>query len=97
MAKTKTQEPEMQEMQEQSLPETQEPVEGSPEWYEELVTYHAPMPRSEEDKDILVGVNGQFLQIKLGAIVEIPRKFFLALQDAEEQHQAAIIRKRQKN
>lgn len=58
-------------------------------YYDELVSYTAPFPRDETDRPIIVSVNGETYRIARGATVEIPRKHYLALQNAAEQDRAA--------
>lgn len=56
---------------------------------EELVTYTAPLLPGGARQDITVAVNGELLQLKRGAAVEIKRKFWKVLQDAGRQSVAA--------
>lgn len=52
---------------------------------ETLVDYFAPMLPGENRQDIFVAVNGESLVIKRGAHVQIKRKFYEVLQNAQAQ------------
>lgn len=56
---------------------------------EELVTYTAPLLPGGGRQDVTVAVNGELLQLQRGVTVEIKRKFWKVLQDADRQALAA--------
>lgn len=56
---------------------------------EELVTYTAPLLPGGGRQDVTVAVNGELLQLQRGVTVEIKRKFWKVLQDADRQAVAA--------
>lgn len=56
---------------------------------EELVSYTAPLLPGGGRQDITVAVNGELIQLKRGVTVEIKRKFWKVLQDADRQAAAA--------
>lgn len=56
---------------------------------EELVEYTAPLMGRTDSRDIVVGVNGEFIRILRGETVQIKRKFLLVLQNAEKQEMEA--------
>lgn len=60
---------------------------------EELVTYDAPLDPRGESRDITVGVNGEFIKIKRGETVQIKRKFFEAIMNANRQELVAVAAK----
>lgn len=58
---------------------------------EEKVEYTAPiLLQSDEQPDVVVGVNGELIRIKRGVPVRIKRKFLEALQNAADQRMAAF-------
>ena len=60
---------------------------------EELVDYTAPLDPRGEFRDLVVGVNGEFIRIQRGASVRIKRKFLEAIYNAElQQAEAAKVR-----
>ena len=56
---------------------------------EELVDYEAPLLPGENRQDIFVAVNGESLVIKRGVHVQIKRKFYEVLMNAQEQEMCA--------
>lgn len=56
---------------------------------EELVTYTAPLLPGGARQDVTVAVNGELLQLKRGVAVDIKRKFWKVLRDADRQAVAA--------
>jgi len=52
---------------------------------EDLVDYFAPMLPGENRQDIFVAVNGESLVIKRGRKVQIKRKFYEVLMNAQAQ------------
>nr|DAJ54715.1 MAG TPA: hypothetical protein [Caudoviricetes sp.] len=56
---------------------------------EELVEYTAPLMGHGDSRDVVVGVNGEFIRIMRGETVKIKRKFLLVLQNAEKQEMDA--------
>ncbi len=56
---------------------------------EELVDYTASIDPRGEARDIVTAVNGELIRIQRGVPVKIKRKFYLALQNADEQNLAA--------
>ena len=56
---------------------------------EELVDYMAPLMGSATRKEVVVGVNGEFIRIKRGVRVKIKKKFYRVLQQAADQELAA--------
>lgn len=60
---------------------------------EELVDYTAPLDPRGELRDLVVGVNGEFIRIQRGVSVQIKRKFLEAIHNAEvQQAEAAKVR-----
>lgn len=60
---------------------------------EELVDYTAPLDPRGELRDLVVGVNGEFIRIQRGVSVRIKRKFLEAIHNAElQQAEAAKVR-----
>lgn len=60
---------------------------------EELVDYTAPLDPRGEFRDLVVGVNGEFIRIQRGVSVQIKRKFLEAIYNAElQQAEAAKVR-----
>lgn len=56
---------------------------------EELVDYCAPMLPGETRQEIFVAVNGESLVFKRGVDVQIKRKFYEVLQNAQKQEMQA--------
>ena len=56
---------------------------------EELVAYTAPLLPGGARQDVTVAVNGELLQLKRGVAVDIKRKFWKVLRDADRQAVAA--------
>lgn len=56
---------------------------------EELVDYEAPLLPGENRQDIFVAVNGESVVIKRGVHVQIKRKFYEVLMNAQEQEMCA--------
>ena len=56
---------------------------------EELVAYTAPLLRGGGRQDVTVAVKGELLQLKRGVAVDIKRKFWKVLRDADRQAVAA--------
>lgn len=56
---------------------------------DELVDYFAPVLHGENRQDIFVAVNGESLVIKRGVQVQIKRKFYEVLQNAQAQELCA--------
>lgn len=60
---------------------------------EELVEYTAPLDPRGEFRDLVVGVNGEFIRIQRGVSVQIKRKFLEAIGNAAlQQAEAAKVR-----
>lgn len=56
---------------------------------DELVDYMAPLMAGHKQKDIFVAVNGETCVVKRGIPVQIKRKFYDALMNAQAQQVAA--------
>jgi len=54
-------------------------------WLDELVSFQAFKDNDHYKDDIVVWINGNRLQIPRGKLVMIPRKYYLAMSDAERQ------------
>lgn len=58
---------------------------------ETQVDYRVPIDPTSQRKDVVVGVNGEFIRIKRGVTVKIKQKFVEALENANRQNEAAML------
>lgn len=67
---------------------TQAAVEGSREWYDELVSVKLFKDSGKYKDDVFVAVNGKGWQIKRGVQVQVPRYVALVLEQSLAQDTA---------
>ena len=79
MSKNNQNAAEMQQEQEENIPQVQQ--EADP--FKELVKIKLPRVKGQR-YDVMVGINGKFWQIKRGVYVNVPRPVYEVLQNQEE-------------
>ena len=57
---------------------------------DDLVEFTAPLQPGQERQELVVGVNGQFIRIRRGETVRIPRKFAAVIRNAMRQQAEAM-------
>ena len=93
MSKNNKNAAEMQQEQEENIPQEQQPevqeqqpevkVTKPEEPYQKTVKVKIPRVKGQRE-DVMVGVNGKFWQIKRGVYVEVPMPVYEVLQHQEE-------------